>query len=477
MDRQPSSAIGIPLCVDLDGTLLESDLFFESLLALLRINPLYAFVLPLWWLKGKAALKREIASRVTLDPATLPYDARVIEVLRLASDRTRVLCTASDQLLADQVAQHLGLFDQVVASNGKDNLRGRRKAEALLELFGERGFDYMGDERIDLLVWKHARKGWLVGANPSLEKAAAATTSIAGVIPRTKPGVASWIEAARLHQWLKNLLLFVPLLASHRFFETAAIRDAVMAFLAFGLCASGVYVANDLLDLPADRRHPRKRGRPFASGRLPLMQGLLAGPLFTLAGFAVAWLVNPLFTGILAIYSVTTLAYSLRLKQIVMLDVQLLATLYTLRIIAGAAAISSGLSFWLLSFSMFIFLGLAMLKRYTELSVMLSIGQDRANGRDYEVGDLPLLQSLGCASGYIAVLVLALYINSPESVALYSRPQMLWLLCPLLLYWTSRVWVVAHRGGMNDDPVVFSVTDRASQLIIAVCGLIVLGAI
>jgi 4-hydroxybenzoate polyprenyltransferase len=210
---------------------------------------------------------------------------------------------------------------------------------------------------------------------------------------------------------------------------------------------------------------------------LPLAQGLLAMPLFTLAGFAAAALVNWLFVGILGLYVVTTLAYSFRLKQIVMLDVQLLAGLYTLRIIAGAVAISSGLSFWLLSFSMFIFLGLAMLKRYTELSVMLSNGQLRANGRDYEVGDLPLLQSLGCASGYIAVLVLALYINSPESVALYSRPQMLWLLCPMLLYWTSRVWVVAHRGAMNDDPVVFSVTDRVSQAIIAVCGLIVVGAI
>lgn len=477
MDRLPNSDTGIPLCVDLDGTLLESDLFFESLLLLLRINPFYVLLLPWWFLKGKAALKREIASRVSLDPAALPYHPQVLDLLRSAGDRAIVLCTASDQRLAEAVAQHLGLFDVVLASDGKRNLSGRQKAETLLDRFGERGFDYVANERIDLAVWKHARQAWLVGASPSLEKAAAAVTTVAGSFPRANPGLLSWVKAIRLHQWLKNLLLFVPLLASHRFLEIAAIRDAILAFFAFGLCASGVYVINDLLDLPSDRQHPRKRERPFARGRLPLLQGFLVGPMLALAGFAIAGLVNLLFAGVLALYFVITLAYSLRLKQVVMLDVLLLASLYTVRIIAGAAAISSGLSFWLLSFSMFIFLGLAMVKRYTELSLMLSDGRDRADGRDYEVGDLPLLQSLGCASGYIAVLVLALYINSPESVALYSRPRMLWLLCPMLLYWTSRVWVVAHRGGMHEDPVVFSVTDRTSQLIIAICGLIVFGAI
>lgn len=476
MDRTPSPTASIPLCVDLDGTLLKSDLFHESVLALLRVNPFYAFLLPWWLLKGKAVLKREIASRVSLDPATLPYDARVLELVRSSTGRPRVLCTASDHLLVDPIAKHLGLFELVVASNGLENMRGPRKAEALVALFGERGFDYMGNEHVDLQVWKHARQAWLVGATPALERAAMTLAPIAGTFPRSTRSLKSWLEAARLHQWLKNLLVFVPLLASHRFLEPASVRDASLAFLAFGLCASGVYILNDLFDLPADRTHPRKRNRPFASAKLPVVQGVLCGPALTLAGFAVAWLVNPRFTALLALYYLTTLAYSLRLKRVVMLDVQLLAALYTLRIIAGAAAIASGLSFWLLSFSMFIFLGLAMLKRYTELSMVLSNGQHRASGRDYEVGDLPLLQSLGCASGYIAVLVLALYINSPESVELYSRPQMLWLLCPLLLYWTSRVWVVAHRGGMNDDPIVFSVTDRVSQVIIAACGLIVFGA-
>ncbi len=477
MDRPNLASPDVPLCVDLDGTLLKSDLFHESLLALLRINPFYAFLLPWWLLKGKAALKREIASRVSIDVASLPYDPVVLEWLHAADDRPRVLCTASDHLLADDVARHLGLFDEVIASNGIVNLRGKRKAEALVQRFGEHGFDYIGNEYIDLLVWKHARKAWVVGATPALEQAAGRVATVAGSVPHNRPGLRPWIEAARMHQWLKNLLVFLPLVASHRFLEPAAIRDASLAFLAFGLCASGVYLLNDLLDLPSDREHPRKRNRPFASARLPLAQGMLVAPLLTLAGFAVAWQVNPRFTLLLGGYYLTTLAYSLRLKQVVMLDVQLLAALYTMRIIAGAAAISSGLSFWLLSFSMFIFLGLAMLKRYTELSAMLSHGRNRANGRDYEVGDLPLLQALGCGCGLIAVMVLALYINSPESIALYSRPKMLWLLCPLLLYWTSRIWVVAHRGRMTDDPIVFSVKDRTSQVIIAACGLVVFGAI
>ncbi|RZA36200.1 MAG: UbiA family prenyltransferase [Lysobacteraceae bacterium] len=476
MDRHQDEPGNVPLCVDLDGTLLRSDLLHESVLALLRINPLYLFLLPLWLLKGKAVLKREIASRVSVDPALLPYDPEVLALLHAAAGRRRVLCTASDHLLVDPIARHLGVFDRVVASNGIDNLRGRRKAEWLVENFGERGFDYVANEAIDLQIWRHARSAWLVGARPAVQRAAAAVTTVGGIIARPRPGLGTWIKAARIHQWLKNLLVFVPLLASHRFVEAAAVGNAALAFLAFSLCASGVYLLNDLLDLPSDRLHPRKRDRPFAAGRLPLAQGMLAGAALTLAGLLVAVLVNPLFLAMLAVYYVATLAYSLRLKQVAMLDVHLLAVLYTLRIIAGAAAIGSGLSFWLLSFSMFVFLGLAMLKRYAELSAMSSEGQHRANGRDYAVADLPLLQALGGACGFIAVLVLALYINSPESIELYSRPKMLWLLCPLLLFWTSRIWVIAHRGGMVDDPVVFSVTDRQSQVIIAICALVVFGA-
>lgn len=465
------------LCVDLDGTLLKSDILYESLLALLSKNPLYLFLLPLWLLQGKAALKHAIAARVELDPTQLPYDERVVSLLRDTPARPRVLCTASNEKYAQAIAEHLGVFDLVLASSDSLNLSGHRKAQALAERFGERGFDYIGNASIDLEVWSRARRAWVVNGSHGLAARAARVCDVADHLPPPAGTLKTWIKAIRVHQWLKNLLVFLPLLASHRFFDAQAVIASVLAFVAFGLCASGVYVLNDLLDLPADRLHPRKRLRPFAAGRLPLLHGLFAAPLLTLAGFALALLVNPMFALVLLGYYAMTLAYSLRLKRVVMVDVILLAGLYTVRIIGGAAAIGSGLSFWLLAFSMFVFLSLAMLKRYTELSIMLGAGQTKASGRGYEVDDLPLIQSFGAASGYLAVLVFALYINSPESLELYGRPQVLWLICPLLLYWISRLWIKSHRGMMDDDPVIFAVTDRISQIVILLCGLLVLGAI
>jgi 4-hydroxybenzoate polyprenyltransferase/phosphoserine phosphatase len=477
MDLPANTPDNTALCVDLDGTLLKTDLLHESTLVLLARNPLYLFLLPFWLLRGKAALKNEISARVELDPRHLPYDERVLAQLRNTSSRPRVLCTASDMRLARGISEHLGVFELVLASHGEINLSGSHKAEALVSQFGEKGFDYAGNHSVDLPVWRRARLAWVVNAPPSVARRAASECEIGGHLPRQGSTFRSWLKATRLHQWLKNLLVFLPLLASHRFFEAQAVANTVLAFFAFGLCASGVYVLNDLLDLAADRQHARKRQRPFASGALPVLHGAAVAPFLTLAGFAVAWSVGLAFTAVLICYYCLTLAYSLRLKRIVMLDVVLLAGLYTVRIIGGAAALDSLLSFWLLAFSMFIFLSLAMLKRYAELDALLADGKSKASGRGYEVEDLPLLQSMGVASGYLAVLVLALYINSPESLALYTRPQMLWLLCPVLLYWTSRTWVIAHRGEMDDDPVVFAVTDRQSLALLAISGLIVAGAI
>lgn len=471
---QPSDA---PLCVDLDGTLLRSDLLLESVLLLVSRNPLFLFALPWWLLRGKAALKQEVSSRIELDPRYLPYDARVVEQLRCSPHRVRVLCTASDARLAHAISEHLGVFDMVLASDGTTNLAGKQKAETLANRFGDRGFDYAGNHRVDVPVWRRARRAWVVNAPTRLATRAAEVCEVAGHLPCEHSPARAWLKAVRLHQWLKNLLVFVPLLASHRLLEPAAVANAALAFLAFGLCASGVYLLNDLLDLPSDRQHPRKRLRPFASGALSLLHGMAATPVLTMAGLAIAYLVSPSFMAVLCGYYALTLAYSMRLKRVVMVDVVLLAALYTLRIIGGAIALDSALSFWLLAFSMFLFLSLAMVKRYAELSVVLADGRQSASGRGYMVDDLPLLQSLGAASGYLAVLVLALYINSPESLALYARPQALWLLCPILLYWISRVWVIAHRGKMDDDPVVFAVSDRTSQVLLVASGVIVACAI
>jgi len=467
-----------PLCVDLDGTLIRTDLLLESALALLRTQPLAALQVPFWLLRGKAYMKRRIAERTSLDVAVLPYDERVVEWLRGESAaRRRILCTASDRKFADAVAAHVGAFDEVLASDGATNLSGANKAAQLSARFGEHGFDYAGNERRDLPVWQRARRAIVANAAPSVERRARRTGDVERVFAREGRRVRAWIKALRLHQWLKNLLVFLPLLTAHLMFAADAVLLAGLAFASFCLCASGVYLLNDLLDLEADRRHPRKRLRPFAAGTLSLTAGFAFAPVLTVAAFAIALSISKLFALALGAYYVLTLAYSFVLKRIAMLDTIVLAGLYTIRIIAGTLALSLAVSFWLLAFSMFLFLSLAMIKRYTELQAVARNGDGRGGARGYAVDDLPLVQALGGASGYLAVLVLALYINSTASEALYRHPTALWLLCPLLLYWISRAWLIAHRGAMHDDPVVFAVTDRTSLLILASSVAVVVGAI
>ncbi|MGH8112140.1 MAG: UbiA family prenyltransferase [Rhodanobacteraceae bacterium] len=467
-----------PLCVDLDGTLIRTDLLFESTLALLKRNPLYLFMLPFWWLGGRARLKRHIAQRTCVDVATLPWDRRVLHLIEVEREnRQVVLCTASDQALADAVARHLGCFDRVIASDGSRNLSGHWKAETLVEAYGERGFDYAGNETRDLAVWAHARHAYVVNGSGGLAARVGRISKVADVLPREQRGLRTWAKALRLHQWLKNVLVFVPLLAAHKLLQPVVVMHTIAAFFIFGVCASGVYVLNDLLDLGADRAHPRKHRRPFASGRLSLAKGIAVAPLLTIVAFAAAYALAPRFALVLLGYYVLTLAYSFKLKQFAMLDVLVLAGLYTMRIIAGTVAIATGLSFWLLAFSMFLFLSLALLKRYTELVVQRDSGNTQAAGRGYAVTDASLIATLGGASGYLSVLVLALYIDSTASAALYRHPQWLWMMCPLLLYWISRVWIIAHRGAMHDDPIVFAITDNASRVVLILGALVAVLAI
>lgn len=463
-----------PLCVDLDGTLIRTDLGLESGLALLRRNPLYLFCCLLWLARGRAYLKRAIALRASVDVATLPYDARMLAWLRSeAGARRRILCTASDQILADAVAAHVGGFDEVLGSDGVRNLGGRVKAAVLSERHGEHGFDYAGNAPTDLHVWRHARRAVVVNASAGVLRRAHGVCEVERVFVREGGGWRPWLRALRPHQWLKNTLVFVPLLAAHLILVPEAVVRSAVAFVAFCLCASAAYVLNDLLDLDADRRHPRKRRRPFAAGTLPLHGGLVAAPLLTLAAFTVAATLSAQFMLVLLVYAITTLAYSLLLKRVAMLDVLTLAALYTVRIIAGAVAIPVEASFWLLAFSMFLFLSLAMVKRYTEIHRVAASGASRVSGRGYRVDDKALIQTLGVSAGYLSVLVLAFYIDSTKSAALYARYHMLWLLTPILLYWISRVWLLARRGEMHDDPVVFALTDRVSLGVLALFALVI----
>jgi 4-hydroxybenzoate polyprenyltransferase/phosphoserine phosphatase len=453
-----------PLCVDLDGTLVRTDLLLESLVLLLKRNPLYLFLVPLWLLRGKAVLKAQISARVTLNPAALPYNTEFLEWLRSerAAGRSLWLCTAANEQLARSVADHVGLFDGVLASDWRVNLAGTAKAAQLVERFGEGGFDYCGNERRDLAIWRRGAGAVVVNCGSRLEAEIARSARVIRAFPSTARPLKSIIRALRPHQWAKNVLIVVPLFAAHGYTDPGSLRSAVLAVIAFCLCASSVYLLNDLLDLEADRAHPRKSKRPFAAGELSLLTGLVLAPCLLGAAVLIAAFLPAKFWVVLATYYALTCAYSFALKGMVLVDALSLAGLYTLRIIAGAAAVAVPLSFWLLLFSVFLFLSLAFVKRFAELDSLRRQQRLRAAGRGYHVEDLSLLQSLGTASGYMSVLVLALYVNSPEIEVLYSRPKVIWMLCVLMLYWISRVWMIAQRGLMHDDPVVFALKDRQS---------------
>jgi 4-hydroxybenzoate polyprenyltransferase len=452
------------LCVDLDGTLIRSDLLLESLMLLIKRNPLYLFLAPLWLLRGKAVLKAEIAARVELDPEALPYNREFLQWLTAqhAAGRSLWLCTAADEKLAARVATHLGIFRGVLASNGSENLAGASKAARLVEQFGRGGFDYCGNERRDVHVWREAGGAIVVQGSHRLVQQVARSVPVIEHYPRRVSVLRSTLRALRPHQWAKNALILVPLLAAHRIADQQAQLQVFLALVTFCLCASSVYLLNDLLDLQADRAHPRKSRRPFAAGHLSILTGMWLVPALLVAAVLIAMLLPPRFQLVLATYYALTLAYSFALKGLVLIDAMALAGLYTLRIIAGAAAVSVPLSFWLLLFSVFLFLSLALVKRFAELDSLRRQMRLKAVGRGYHVEDLPILQSLGAAAGYLSVLVLALYINSPDIEALYRRPKVIWLLCVLMLYWVSRVWMCAQRGRMHDDPVVFALKDRVS---------------
>ena len=467
----------IPLCVDLDGTLVRTDMLHETTLELAKRAPLSLVRVPGWLAQGKAAMKHRISEIVEVEAAHLPYRREVLDLIETARAQGRpiVLATASTTRIAQAVAGHLGLFDMVLSSDADTNLSAEAKAERLVAVFGERGFDYVGNDDADLPVWRRARRVIVVSGNDRLHAKAGVGGQDVDRIAIPRATMALWFKALRPHQWLKNLLVLVPLLAGHKAGDGGLLVNALLAFVAFSLAASSVYIVNDLVDLPSDRRHHRKHKRPFASGALPVAGGIVAAPLVLLAAVAVALFLPLPFLGVLGFYLVLTGLYSFWLKRQVLVDVMLLAGLYTLRIIAGSAATGIVPSFWLLAFSMFIFLSLALVKRHQELHQSQDDGTLLA-GRGYMRSDLPALLALGAGSGLMSVMVLALYVDTPVVAASYREPVWLWLVPPVMLYWVGRLWMKAQRGEIHDDPVVFAVGDRQSQVIAVAIGAIAYAA-
>jgi 4-hydroxybenzoate polyprenyltransferase len=478
MSKQPNQ---LPLCVDLDGTLTLADLSAESFLKAIRKAPWLLFLVPFWLLRGRSHLKDRLSRYADLDASVLPYDPRVVDLVRQAKRdrRLTVLITGSHRRYADLVSTYLGLFDEVCATNAQRNLTGSTKARHLEERFGIGGFEYVANGKIDLHVWQLAAAAVTVNAPQAVVSKVQKLGRPHIDLPGSRPSLRLWLKAIRIHQWAKNLLLFVPLFLAHRLLDVELLGSVVVGFVSFGCCASAAYVINDLIDLEADRVHLRKRNRPFAAGKLSAAAGIVCAVALLGIGIALAFTLPVAFRFVLAAYITTTFLYSFRLKIVPSLDVLLLAGLYTLRVIAGTFAAGLELSFWLLAFSMFMFLCLALIKRVAELVELRDRDSGTAakiHGREYNVQDIPVLQTMGACSGYLAVLVLALYINSSDVLELYDSPQLLWLIAPLLLLWVTRLWLVTTRGYMNEDPIFFAIKDPETWITAALTSLILVGA-
>lgn len=465
------------VCVDLDGTLIAGDVFWESLLLLARRRPWILALLPYWLVRGKAFAKRQVALRVTLDPTVLPYRPEVLAYLSemQGSGRRLVLATASDEIPARSIASHLGLFADVVASNGHINLSGHTKAQHLVERYGAGGFDYLGNGTVDIPAWLAAGRAIVAGAPRSVVREARRQLQSVNELTSEGQSLArAIVRAMRPVQWIKNLLVFVPLITSHQLLQLDRLSAAVATFIAFCCAASAVYVCNDLLDIQADRQHPRKRFRPFAAGVLSIPQGVLMSALLT-AGAAIISLTSTTADvfGVLLLYVLASTLYSVWIKKHAIFDVFLLTGLYVLRVFAGGLAAGVVLSTWLLGFALFLFLSLALLKRYTELAAM----EGKLVGRGYSARDEPWLLISGIMAAYMSAVVLALYVASPDVQSLYESPRRLWGLCPLMLMWFSKIWLNASRRTLTDDPIREALTDPLSWTVFVGSALILLSSL
>ena len=454
-----SGAAEAPLCVDLDGTLVRTDLAWECILSLLKNQPLALFLIPVWLLRGIARTKRKLAERVKLDVTALPYRAECVSFVTEQREQGRRigLVTAADDSLAEKVAEHLGLFDFVYGTHGGENLKGEAKAALLRKKFGEGGYEYIGDSQADLPVWKDSRGAYVVG-DARLVRKVKGVAHVEGVFESQPASLQTWLSALRVHHWVKNALLFLPMLLAHRF-TFGVLRDTTFGFLLFGLCASSIYIVNDLLDLHSDRAHPWKSKRPFATGDVSIPGGLLVSGLLAASTIALGFWLNVQFGLVLILYILTTLLYSIYLKRVALLDIFVLSSFYVIRIWAGALVARVPLSDWFLAFSLFFFLSLATAKRYSELMHAGALVDSGNSGRSYIDTDRALLMPLGIGSSFAAVIILALYEHSQELLVLYPRPEPLLLICPILLYWMSSIWLKAGRGELDDDPLTLSIRD------------------
>lgn len=468
---------GTPIVVDLDGTLTPTDTLVELVVKIVKKSPLYLLRLPFWLLKGRAGFKEAVAEHATITASRLPYRESLVKYLRDEKEKGRriILATAAHKSIAESVMNHLGIFDELLATEGGQNLKGKAKLDAIRQRYGNE-FVYAGDSQADIPIWKAAKAAVLVGVTPQIAETVRSSVPIEREFSKDNGGLATWMSALRVHQWIKNVLLFVPLLTTFSFMEMSKLLTMTVAFLSFSFAASATYVVNDLWDLDSDRAHPRKRSRPFASARLAIGHGLVVAGFALVLAMALAMSVSKDFFLMLLLYLVLTSSYSWVLKQQVLIDVLMLSILYTLRILAGSVALGLITSTWLLAFSAFVFLSLALVKRCAELVTLGQKGVVHTRGRDYRVSDLAVLWPLGVGAALSSVVVFGLFISAPETQARYATPSLLWLAAIGLVYWLARLWIKTSRGEMHDDPLVYAIKDRGSRITVLAIVLTALAA-
>lgn len=468
-----------PLCVDCDGTLIATDLLHESLTQYLLKYPWRVLSVLRWIIGGRSQLKRELAIRAPISAQTLPYRSEVIDYIRRRREEggNVYLVTAADSEQARKVARHMGLFDDVYASNDGMNLKGEAKAEYLVARFGEGEFDYIGDSEVDIEIWKRAHLAIVATASEAFVEKVRTINSEVIHLEQRKSNNTKWLRLIRIHQWTKNFIIFLPLIAAHQIFNIHLVALSFAAFVAMCLVASATYIVNDLYDMLYDREHPSKKLRPLANGSVTIPSAVILIGALLLSGAVIASALPVAFQWVVLLYLASTLLYSFWIKKVAVADTVLLASLYTLRIIAGHSVTGIRFSLWLLAFAIFIFFSLALAKRFVELTEELPLGDGgKVKGRGYRAEDIPVVGILGGASGMISVLIIILYINSPDVLLLYRNPMILLLLAPLILYWIGRLWIIAYRSELHYDPVLFALKDRQSYYVALAMALVIVGA-
>ena len=460
------------LFVDLDGTLIKSDLLFECLVPIIK-NYFYAlFLAPFWLLKGKAYLKDKFSDLVSINPEILPYNNNVLEYIRKEKENGSkiILATASNIKLAKSISDYLGIFDDVIASSKEENLKGKNKLNKI-KLYIENNntnkeFSYIGDSEADVKIFNETNIPIVVGNKNVFNKIKSKNDKTSFVDGENDFSLKKFFKMIRTYQWVKNFLIFLPLILAHKFLDVNLLLKALVAFFSFSFLASSVYIINDIMDVESDRIHPSKKNRPIASGAVKISSALKVAFILMPLSFIISIFLGKEFLFVLLTYFITTSCYSFYLKKIMLVDILILSLLYTVRIFAGGVALNIYLSPWLFMFSMFFFFSLACAKRYSELYAVRNNLQDEIKGRGYQAQDLEQIQIFGSSSGYIAILIFALYIQSDISMKLYKTPSFFWALCPIMLYWISRVWLLSHRGQMTQDPIIFALKDKVSYVVL-----------